>query len=253
MTGSFDGHTSPALKNTEALEHLLKSRHSCRAFRPESLPQTTIERLLRLAQSAPSWCNMQPWQITVVSGVERELLRDRLLTCFDKGKPTQPDYIFPSSYPGIYGDRRRVSGFQLYDAIGVERADKVRHRQEIRRNFSFFDAPHVAIICTREELGTYGAVDCGLFISHFLLTAEVMGIGAVAQAALALYSAEIREQLEIDASRRIICGISFGRPDRSHKINQFRTNRADLTETTRFFGSDEEHHSESPLSSARNS
>ena len=48
-----------------------------------------------------------------------------------------------------------------------------------------FGAPHVAIVTSDEALGVYGAVDCGAYVSNFMLAAHSLGVGSIAQAALA--------------------------------------------------------------------
>ena len=39
------------------LEELLNERYSVRAFRPDPVPQETIEHVLSVAQRTASWCN----------------------------------------------------------------------------------------------------------------------------------------------------------------------------------------------------
>ena len=50
-----------------ALERLLTERHSCRAFLPDEVERGTLESIFAMAQRAASWCNSQPWQVTVLS------------------------------------------------------------------------------------------------------------------------------------------------------------------------------------------
>lgn len=216
------------MTDADALERLLAERWSCRAFTSEQVAPATIERLLSAASRAPSWCNTQPWHVVVTSGEATLKLREAMAADPRFG----PDIEFPPSYEGVYGERRRESGWQLYDAVGVARGDRAGSAAQTMRNFEFFDAPHVAIVTTTETLGTYGAVDCGLYVQSFLLAAQALGLGACAQAALAMRSAFLREHFGLDDDRRVVCGISFGHPDLSHPANSYRTSRADLTETT---------------------
>ena len=60
------GHSSE--QRIEILDELLSERFSCRAFRAEPVPRATIERILAAAQKTASWCNSQPWQLTITSG-----------------------------------------------------------------------------------------------------------------------------------------------------------------------------------------
>jgi nitroreductase len=221
----------------EVLETLLADRHSCRAFRPDLVPRATIARILNAAQRTPSWCNSQPWQLTIASGAAA---RRFSAVIYDAARSTQsshganPDFPFPREYRGVYLDRRRESGFQLYNALGITRGDKSAYRQQSLENFKLFGAPHVAIITTDEALGVYGAVDCGGYLGNFLLAAEALGVATIPQAALAGYSNIIRQHFQLGDDRRVVCGISFGFPDRDHAANSYRTNRAAVKDVAAF-------------------
>lgn len=224
---------SAAARPDAALEDWLRARHSCRAFLPEPVPRATIERILTLAQRTASWCNCQPWQVTVASGDGARRLSRALLRRAEQSGFT-PDFPFPREYQGDYLARRRESGFQLYGAVGVARGDREAYRRQELRNFQLFDAPHVAIITTDEALGEYGAIDCGGYVANFLLAAQANGVATVAQASLAMYPEVLREQLGIGADRRVVCAISFGYADAAHPANSYRTSRADLDATARW-------------------
>ncbi|MGS1104735.1 nitroreductase [Achromobacter anxifer] len=218
-----------------ALEAWLQARHSCRAFLPEPVARGTIERILALAQRAASWCNCQPWQVTVTEGAATERLRGALQRRAEQSGFT-PDFPFPREYQGDYLARRRESGFQLYSAVGVARGDREAYRRQEMRNFQLFDAPHVAIVTTDEALGEYGAMDCGGYVANFLLAAQANGVATVAQASLAMYPEVLREELGIAADRRVVCGISFGYADTAHPANSYRTSRAPQSETVIWVG-----------------
>lgn len=104
------------------------------------------------------------------------------------------------------------------------------------RNFDFFDAPHVAVITTEADLGEYGAIDCGLYVNTFLLSAHSLGIATAPQAALASYSGFLHDYFDIPEHRRVVLGISFGYADLEHPINSFRTERADVTNVATWIG-----------------
>lgn len=216
-----------------ALTHLLDERFTCRAFLPDEVPAATLSSLLELAQRTPSWCNTQPWHVEVTSGAATVALRSALLAHV-LSQPQSPDFPFPAGYPGVYGDRRRECGFQLYDSIGIERSDKDARFVQMLRNFEFFDAPHVALITTEADLGTYGAVDCGLWVQTFLLGAQALGLAAAPQAALASYGSFFRSHFDLPETRQVVCGISFGYADPSAPVNAFRTSRAGLADAVTF-------------------
>jgi nitroreductase len=216
------------------LEELLGERYSCRAYRPDPVPRTTIERVLTAAQRTASWCNSQPWQVVIASGAAKERFRAAIYAAASSGAPDEGDFSFPREYRGVYLERRRESGFQLYNTLGIARGDRAAYARQALENFNFFGAPHVAIIHSDEALGIYGAIDCGAYVGNFLLAAQALGLGTIPQAALAHQSGLIRRHFGLGDDRRVVCGISFGFPDRDHKINSYRTSRAGIPDTVTF-------------------
>ncbi|MGH3458116.1 nitroreductase [Aeromicrobium sp.] len=221
------------MSDEKVLERLLTDRWSCRGFTDEPVPRDVIERLLTIAQRTPSWCNTQPWNLVITSGEETRKLREALLDSFDW---SGSDFEFPVSYNGIYRERRRESGWQLYEAVGVAKGDREASALQMLRNFEFFGAPHVAILTTDADLGVYGAIDCGLYVDSFLLAAQALGLGACAQAALAAGSPFLRDYFDLPDTRRVVCGISFGYADPDHPTATYRTSRADLEDVVIFRG-----------------
>ena len=225
MTSEADLEARAAL-----LLQLVTERYSCRGFLPEPVPRATIERILTIAQRAASWCNSQPWQLSIASPAATERLRAELLDHVRAGTPPAPDLDWPAEYLGVYQQRRRACGLQLYAATGVSRGDADSAQHQRLENFRFFGAPHVAILSTDAALGTYGAIDCGAYISQFMLAARACGVATIALAALAAYSAFWHQRLGLAADRKVVCGLAFGYEDPKHPANRFRTSRASLTE-----------------------
>src|SRR6202158_647504 len=218
----------------EVLEDLLAARFSCRAFRPDPVPRATIERILAAAQKTASWCNSQPWPLVIASGAATTKCRDLMYGAAPSRQPPTGDFPFPREYRGVYLERRRESGFQLYNTLGIARGDKAAYAKQALENYNFFGAPHVAIIHTDEALGVYGAIDCGAYVGNFLLAAQALGLATVPQAALAFHSEVVRKHFGLGDARRVVCGISFGFADRDHKVNSYRTSRASVADTVTF-------------------
>lgn len=220
----------------EALETLLSSRFSCRSFSRKVVDRATIERILSLAQRTASWCNTQPWQTIIVSGSEKDRLRDVLHGAALNDIEARHDFDPPRVYEGVYRQRRKDAGLLLYGSVSVARGDHDAARRQALENFNFFGAPHVAIITTEYDLGAYGAIDCGAYVSNFMLSARAFGVDAIAQAALAKYPELLRAHFHLGQNRRVVCGISFGYADESHPANRYRTSRAGMSEAVTFIG-----------------
>ncbi len=227
--------------DAEVLARLVAARHSCRGYLSTRVPHATIETMLRIAQGSASWCNSQPWQAIVTEGEATERFREALYAHAtrnrwedQKTRPEQPDFAFPARYVGIYKERQRETGWALYRSVGVTHGDREASGKQMLENFRLFGAPHVMIITTEEDLGVYGAIDCGGYVANVMLAAQSLGIATIAQAALAGVSDFIRAHFDIPAERKIVCGISFGYADPDHPANGFRTTRADLGQVITF-------------------
>jgi nitroreductase len=134
----------------------------------------------------------------------------------------------PAGYHGVYRERRREAGLALYASLDIGRADA--HDREVQRlrNFDFFGAPHVAVITTDRDQGTYGAIDCGGYVANLVHAATSLGIASIPQAAIALHADHVRTYLALPEDRLVVCGVSFGYADPEHPVNSFRTTRADV-------------------------
>ena len=210
----------------DTLRALLDRRHSCRAFHPTPLAREDIVRVLDAAQRTASWCNAQPWQVYIASGPRLERLRTALRAAASEAPA--PDLPWPRAYEGVYRERRRDCAMALYAAVGIAPGDRAASARQASENFSFFGAPHLAVVTADEALGTYGAIDCGAYVANFLLAAQALGMGAIPQAAVVAPPPGLRDHLAIAPDCRIVCGISFGRADASHPANSFRTTRASV-------------------------
>lgn len=216
------------------LEGLFQERYSCRGYLAQPVPRQTIESILRIAQRTASWCNSQGWQVHVASEAATQRLRESLLSHVKTGEGKGATDLDWPEYEGVYLQRRRECGRQLYTATGVARGDTQAADRQRLENFRFFGAPHVALVTSDAALGTYGAVDCGAYVNSFMLAARAHGIACIAQAALASQADFWRTELRLPQSRRLVCGISFGYEDAAHPANAFRTSRAPLQEVVQW-------------------
>jgi nitroreductase len=213
----------------DTLNTLLTNRYSCRAFRPDPIPRATIEQITTAAGRVPSWCNAQPWQVLITAPPETDRFRDALYA-HASANDSQPDLDWPKQYVGIYRERRRTCGWALYEAVGVAKGDRAASGAQMMENFRLFGAPHVAIVTSEADLGTYGVMDTGGFITGFCLAAQALGVATIPQAAIAGHGRFVHDFFDIPDHRLIVAAISFGYADPDHPANSFRTERAPLGE-----------------------
>lgn len=212
----------------ETVARLLSERFSCRAYRDAQVPREEIARLLSIAQLTASWCNAQPWGAIVTEGEGTERFRKAMFAqATAGGARSGPDIAFPSAYEGVYGDRRRDAGWALYGAMGIGKGDREGSGRQMMENFRLFGAPHVLFLTTERDLGTYGALDCGIYLGNLMMLMGAVGLASIAQGAFAAHAGFIRDYFAIPDNRQLLVGLSFGYADGEHPANGFRTTRAD--------------------------
>ena len=209
----MDAKVSQTQDRIGVLEELLNERYSVRAFLPKEVDRATIEHVLD-HRAAHRVLVQQP----ALAGHHRQRRGQGALPPGDLpeasgGRVTITISRRLANIAGVYLERRRESGFQLYNTLGIARGDKMAYAKQALENYNFFGAPHVAIIHTDEPLGIYGAIDCGAYVSNFMLAAQALGLGTIPQAALARHSGLIRRHFNLPDDRRVVCGISFGYAD----------------------------------------
>ncbi|GAB3150379.1 nitroreductase [Amycolatopsis stemonae] len=204
---------------------LVTERWSCRAYLPDQVPDDVLREMFEIAQQTASWCNTQPWQVHVTKGDATRRFAESL-TEHAKTHDETPDLGMPSGYHGVYRDRRRAAGYALYASLGITKEDWDARVAQRLKNFEFFGAPHVAIVTTDRDQGTYGAIDCGGYVANLLLAAQSVGVATIPQAAIAMHSGHVRDYLGLPDDRLVVCAVSFGYADTAHPVNRFRTTRA---------------------------
>jgi hypothetical protein len=215
------------------VQQALESRHSVRAFLPEPIPEATLRRVLAAAQRAPSWCNIQSWQVWLTSGDTTRALTGALTEAASSSLPS-PDFEWPGAYPEPYRTLRRDCGAALYDAMGIARGDAEARRAAWMRNYVAFDAPHVAIVGMDRRMGLYPAIDVGCWLQSLVLALTSEGLAACPQASLATHPSVPRELLGIPDEIGVLFGIAIGKEDPSAAANRCRMDRDPYEAHVRF-------------------
>lgn len=228
-------HLDRLSEPAQVLAGLLEDRFTCRAYLPRQVPRETINSILQMAQLTASWCNTQPWKLVVTEGEATGDFVRRLADHVAEHRDSAvSDFAFPEAYEGVYAARRRETGWQLYESVGIKKGDRVASARQSAENYRLFGAPHVAIVTTDKQQGVYGAVDAGGYVCSFMLAAQALGVATTPQAAIARFSSFVHDYFQIPSDRSILCAISFGYADHEHAANTFRTKRASLDEVVEF-------------------
>lgn len=217
----------------EAVE-CITSRQSIRAFKPEPVPRELLREVFDTARWSPSYKNSQPWEAVVVSGNTKKSLTEKMIGLLESEVPPSPDLPEPGDWPvaeqariaRLFRKRAETTGIDLSDPEVIRRAKKA--------NFAFYGAPHGIYLFQEGSLSLWSLFDLGLFAQSLMLAAHARGLGTVPQAFATDYARQIKEFLDIPASKRLVLGLSIGYPDRDAPVNALRTDRADIDEIVRW-------------------
>lgn len=208
---------------------LVRARRSVRGYLDRPVDPAAIEAALEIAQWAPSNCNVQPWQVHLLSGAGLRALGAAMVARAQSGAPA-PDVPMDTPYLGLYRERQIGSARALYGAMGIARDDRAGRTAAFLRNLDAFGAPHCAFVFLPQGFGLREAADLGGYVQTLLLALTAQGLGSCAQGALSLYPDVVRDHLGLAPGAQLICGIAFGHEDPDHPANAARTDRAPLHE-----------------------
>lgn len=146
----------------ETLYFFLRSRRSCRNFRPQEVPQEVLEKLIDIARYAPTGHNSQNYEFIVIR--DKELIQ----------KLAERTAIF---FGNLY---------KMLSAPGVDLpAWLVAHMRGFKLNYEYYQqgkdrifrqAPALIIIHA-PAANVSSAQNCHLAMAHIMLQAQAMGLG----------------------------------------------------------------------------
>ncbi len=218
-----------------SIESILKHRYSVRAFKNTEVKPQLLQKIFSNAQLSPSNCNVQPWQVLVVSGAAKQQLKQSLVSLLMQGASPEPEFDWIPKYQNEHRDRQFGSANALYSSVNIQREDKQARQLSMLRNWQFFDAPHVAFFTMEKYLGIMGAVDMGIYAQTLNLLLAEAGISSCMQGALGQFPQPIKQQLGISEDVGILFGMSFGYEDSTAEVNNTRTERVGLDDSVQFF------------------
>lgn len=212
------------------LDQTIKYRHSTRKFLSQPVPRVLLDEALVLAQLAPSNSNTQPWRIIFAEGVRRDHLQEALL----KQAKLTPPTSSVAPLPEALQHHRQELGMQVYGSMGITRDDQVGRQLAVLRNYEFFGAPTVGIVCMHQDLGFVDALGVGMYLQTLVLCLNARGIGTCVQVSLAAYPEIIRNELKIPPELLIICGLAVGYSDPDFPANHLHISRDPVEKNVSF-------------------
>lgn len=210
------------------------SRRSIRAFLDTPVDYATVRRVLEQARMAPSGCNFQPWEATVLAGEPLKALQDALLA----GKPDDPlEYDF--SAPGQvekYRVRLQTLGAQMYGALDIAREDRDTRADFAQLNLISFGAPVLLLCHFPKFMKEAQWSDVGMWLQTIMLLLRGEGLDSCPQEWMGVYGRTIKAHLGLPDDTLLFCGIAIGHRDPDHPVNRFARERVPLDEQVTFLG-----------------
>jgi hypothetical protein len=129
-------------------------------------PRPSVRR--RVPISSPGiWCSrprptLQPPRRCLLSEVRR-------------GPPKIPPL------PESFQHYRRQLRAQVYGAMGIALEDTAKHAAAVLRNWEFFRAPLVGIVCMHKDFGPAHAPSVGMYLQTLLLTLRERGLPSLSE------------------------------------------------------------------------
>ncbi len=228
--------------NVQAVDDVINSRMSVRAFTQQAVSRELITEILEIASRAPSGTNTQPWQVYVLQGHSRDSLVEKVVTTHEAMR-TQPELAkqyqetydyYPSRWVSPFIDRRRENGWSLYGLLGIGKTDRDRMHEQHQRNFKFFDAPVGLMFTLNKVMGRGSLFDYGMFVQNIMLAARARGLHTCPQAAWNSFHSIILPHIGAGENEMLVCGMALGYADTGDVVNTLRTPRVPATEFTRW-------------------
>jgi len=166
------------------------TRRSVREFLDTPVPYATIERVLDQARFAPSGCNYQPWEATVLTGAPLKALQDVLLAA-QPDDPQEYDWAAPGKHPQ-YQARLQAVGAAMYGAMQVARADKEARSDFTKANLVSFGAPVLLLCHFPKFMKEPQWSDVGMWLQTIMLLLRGEGLDTCPQEYMATMAAPSR-------------------------------------------------------------
>ncbi|WP_084418623.1 nitroreductase [Henriciella litoralis] len=220
------------------LEQAIQQRISTRAYLEDPISEEELREWLEEAQRAPSGGNLQPWRVIAVAGDAKQAvieLAQKRLAENPRGEPTDRP-IYPKDLWEPHEARRRKVGEMMYEKLEIPREDRPARLEWFARNYRFFEAPVGVFFVIDERMGHGQWAHTGMFMQTLALLAEARGWGTCMQECWGILRPSLKEHLGLGETEMVYCGMSLGYPDRSHPVNQLRSERAPVDEFAEFRG-----------------
>jgi nitroreductase len=217
----------------------IRTRRSIRSFKPETVAEDVLKKIIDICQWSASPGNMQPWEFAVLGGQTMTEFKNRLHEKGLANTPAELDFTSTLQVSGVYAKRREArSHLNAYLApLGADNIEE-KKREYFLKGRRLFEAPNAIIVYTDKSFVNipWGLIAIGIITENVCLTAHSMGLGTCIMGGPVDWPNMIRELLGIDNSKVFLLGIAIGYPDKKASVNTFERQRIPVDEWVRWYG-----------------
>jgi len=208
----------------------IEERRSTRAFLERPVEREKIETLLNYATQAPSAINLQPWELTVVSGEEKKRLsrvlgkrmKERNISCGPGAKSPLPEYFV---------ERERG----LLDTILPNLPEQTPFQDFINEgSCNFYGAPTAIIITIDQVFSSARLTDIGVLVGYLVLVAHALELGTCPIGLITAFDDDIKEALSIRDEKQVVIGVALGYGDPDSPVNRSRSERVPIGDVVKW-------------------
>lgn len=220
------------------IREAIRTRKSIRGYKPDPVSREILREILEVATRSPSGNNVQPWEITVVSGDVLNKMRQANLEMTLAGAPPSPELPF-TAYEDKYKQRQVEIGIELFKLMGIAREDREKRAEWLKRGDRYFDAPAAIILSVDRSLkGHRALLDVGALLQTICLTALSYGLGTCIMGQGINHPEVVRKFTPINESKQILMCITIGYPDLNFPANKIESRREPLDNVVTWCGFD---------------
>lgn len=213
------------------------SRRAVRAFLDAPVDLAALRRVLEKAQMAPSGCNFQPWEATIITGAPLKTLQEKMLAA--PFQDPEEYVVTPVDIPGEYMRRLKEIGAARGKAQGIDPSDSAARAAFVQQNFINFGAPVVLLCYMPRVMGPPQWSDVGMWLQTVMLLLREEGLDSCPQEFLASHGRLIKEFIGVsDETHIFFCGMAIGYADPSSPSNTYQRTRIPCDQSVRFMGFD---------------
>jgi nitroreductase len=180
------------------LADAIKGRRSVRRFKTDPVPRETLERVMELAQWAPSGMNRQEWYFVIAQGEKRAALQEIFRSAFEAFRP---------NLEKVFADRPKIlDGMKTF--------------------FEDYGGAPVIILAYggKSPGGQWDTQSTAVAVQNLLLAAHEAGLGATWTDAVISKETEINALFGIE-DMKLVAVMPVGYPDEEPRVPPRREGR----------------------------